>query len=50
MHKMPREQQDGFVSWNIHFHIPIEIRNIIGKSGRQAPVTLCPARNKIKNH
>jgi hypothetical protein len=48
MHKKPREQQDGFVSWNIYFHIPIEIRNIIGKSDRQAPVTLCPARNKIK--
>jgi hypothetical protein len=31
IHKMLREQQDGFVSWNFYFNIPIESGNPAGR-------------------
>src|SRR4029077_958577 len=38
-------QQDGFVSLSYILHAPE-----IEATGRQAPVTLCPARKKAKNY
>jgi hypothetical protein len=43
------EQRDGFVSWDcISFHHEPSFLRAGGTSGRQAPVTLCATRKKLR--